>query len=72
MLKMILQLFRARQSSEAAAPAAPTAAAPAGKPADKPHKDRRKLRRAKRRTAPGARKIDPNGPWLEQARKVTQ
>ncbi|QOK96851.1 hypothetical protein HF909_10690 [Ralstonia pseudosolanacearum] len=70
MLKMILKLIRARQDCQdaAPAPAAPSAAAPAPTTAPAPRKDRRKLRRAKRRASPGARKIDPNGQWLEQAR----
>lgn len=67
MLKMILKLFRARRASQAAAPTVPPITAPAPATA-KPHQDRRKLKRAKRRAAHGARKIDPNGPWLEQAR----
>ncbi|WP_247394052.1 hypothetical protein [Ralstonia pseudosolanacearum] len=60
MLKFISRLFRAAES-------APT---PAPEPAPAPAKrqDRRRLKRAKRRASPGARKIDPNGPWLEQAR----
>ncbi|URF05268.1 hypothetical protein [Cupriavidus campinensis] len=67
MLHAILKLFRARQASQAAA----LAAAPAPKlSADKPRQDRRKLKRAKRRASPGTRKIDPNGPWLEQARGI--
>jgi len=67
MLKMILKLIRARHDA-APAPAAQSAAAPAPTTAPAPRKDRRKLRRAKRRASPGTRKIDPNGPWLEQAR----
>ncbi|MHA6859542.1 hypothetical protein [Ralstonia pseudosolanacearum] len=61
MLKFISRLFGA---AEPASAPVPEAAAPA--PAKR--QDRRKLKRAKRRASPGARKIDPNGPWLEQAR----
>ncbi|MDK3021715.1 hypothetical protein QO239_03725 [Cupriavidus taiwanensis] len=69
MLKMILKLFRARQSSQAAAPVA----APAPKPAaEKPRKDRRKLRRAQRRASHGVVRIDSDGPLIEQVRQVVQ
>ncbi|MDO3583678.1 hypothetical protein Q3P04_21390 [Ralstonia pseudosolanacearum] len=66
MLHAILKLFRARKASQAAAPAPAPEPAPAPAPAKR--KDRRKLKRAKRRASPGAQKIDPNGPWLDQAR----
>ncbi|WP_412548875.1 hypothetical protein Q2T91_20275 [Ralstonia pseudosolanacearum] len=62
MLKFISRLFGAAEPASAPAPEAAPAPAPAKR------QDRRKLKRAKRRAAPGARKIDPNGPWLEQAR----
>lgn len=65
MLHSVLKLFRARKPEQPTAPTAASAPKPA---ADKPRKDRRKLKRATRRAAPGARKIDANSPWLEQAR----
>ena len=69
MLKTILKVFRARQADQAAAPTPTPASAPAAAAAtEKPRQDRRKLKRGKRRGSPGARKIDPNGPWLDQAR----
>lgn len=60
MLKFISRLFRTAEPE-------PT---PAAEPTPAPAKrqDRRKLKRAKHRVFPGARKIDPNGPWLDQAR----
>ncbi|MDO3617131.1 hypothetical protein Q3O97_14865 [Ralstonia pseudosolanacearum] len=62
MLKFISRLFGATEP----------ASAPAPEPAPAPAKrqDRRKLKRAKRRASPGARKIDPNGPLIEQARQA--
>ncbi|MDO3553094.1 hypothetical protein [Ralstonia pseudosolanacearum] len=60
MLKFISRLFRTAEPAPAPSPA-PT-------PAPAKRQDRRKLKRAKRRASPGARKIDQNGPWLEQAR----
>ncbi|MDN7699467.1 hypothetical protein R0290_10080 [Burkholderia semiarida] len=67
MLKMILKLIRARQGNEDTAPTAPSIT-PLALADTKPRQDRRKLKRVKRRASPGTRKIDPNGPWLEQAR----
>lgn len=60
MLKFISRLFRAAEP--------PPTPAPEPAPAPAKRQDRRKLKRAKRRASPGASKIDPNGPWLDQAR----
>ncbi|WP_423191994.1 hypothetical protein [Cupriavidus sp. H18C2] len=62
MLRKIISalLGRATDKNEAESPQVPAQKAP--------RQDKRKLKRAKRRASPGARKIDPNGPWLEQAR----
>ena len=35
-----------------------------------PLEGKRKLRRFQLRTLPGARRINPNAPWLEQARDI--
>ncbi|UZF36215.1 hypothetical protein [Ralstonia pseudosolanacearum] len=66
-MKLFAQLFKRlvrkqRIDAPAAAPAQASATAPA------PRKPRRKRNSKKRRAAPGARRIDANAPWLNQAR----
>ncbi|MFC0130734.1 hypothetical protein [Ralstonia solanacearum] len=73
MLHAILKLFRARKASHAATPE--PAPAPTPKPASapaprQPGDKRRKYGKRKRPMPKGARRIDPNGNLLEQARQA--
>ncbi|MGD7253621.1 hypothetical protein ACQCRI_15125 [Ralstonia pseudosolanacearum] len=68
-MKLFAQLFkRIMRKQRVDAPAA--VPVPASTPASAPRKLLRKRSSKKRRVAPGARKIDPNGPLIEQARKL--
>ncbi|MFV8647325.1 hypothetical protein [Ralstonia pseudosolanacearum] len=63
----LLSLFK-RLVRKPRVEAPPTAPVPTSTPAPAPRKRRRKKRNSKRHTPPGARRIDPNTPWLNQAR----
>ena len=65
---LFTRMFRGTAAAPAPTPAPAPAPAPATAHAPEPRKDRRKLKRGKRRGSPGARRIDPNGPWLDQAK----
>ncbi|WP_144061892.1 hypothetical protein ABNQ24_12140 [Ralstonia pseudosolanacearum] len=64
----LLSLFkRLMQQQRDDAPAATPM--PTSPPASAPRKRRRKKRNSKRHAAPGARRIEPNASWLNQARR---
>ncbi|CAN7264764.1 hypothetical protein LJR230_001069 [Trinickia sp. LjRoot230] len=67
MKALLMKLFRRR-----AEPAQTSEAAPLPAPASVPRKPdgKRKYRGGKRRhpAQPGARRINPDGPWMDQAR----
>lgn len=64
MKNLLMTLFRPAKH----APTPEVTPAPAAAPAPRKTGGKRKLK-GKRRAVPGARKIDPNGPWLEQAKR---
>ncbi|KWH53849.1 hypothetical protein [Burkholderia anthina] len=70
-MKALLKLFR-RRAEQAPAPEVAPAPAPALKPTPRKSGGKRKYSGSKgRHPAPrGARKIDPNGSLIEQARQV--
>lgn len=88
MLKFISRLLKRISTATHAAPSpagtaperstvpAPTSlakvAAPKAKSTERPPKTRRKLKRAARRAAPGAVRIDADGPLIAQARQAAK
>ncbi|MBY4719879.1 hypothetical protein [Ralstonia mannitolilytica] len=63
----LLSLFK-RLTGEQRVDGLAAAPAPTSTPASAPRKRRRKKRKSKRHAPPGARSINANAPWLDQAR----